>query len=80
MIKIGQKTGFALLDKRQNSSSAFEWGNEKISLLIVETLRNCMNPSEFLMQIFQLSRIWQDSPGFRYAVLVSQIESICPGF
>ena len=32
------------------------------------------------VQTFQLSRFCRDSPGFWYAVPVSQIESICPGF
>ena len=32
------------------------------------------------LQTFQLSQFCQDSPSFWYAVPVSQIESICPGF
>ena len=32
------------------------------------------------LQTFQLSRFCRDSPGFWYAVPVSRIESVCPGF
>ena len=39
-----------------------------------------INWRNWTKKAFQLSRFSRDSAGFWYAVLVSRIESICPGF
>ena len=45
-----------------------------------DTLRGSSHLCYLFLQTFQPSRFYEVSPGFWYAVPVSGIESICPGF
>ena len=45
-----------------------------------DTLRGSSHVCYLFLQTFQPSRFYEVSPGFWYAVPVSGIESICPGF